>query len=155
MNPIGYMQRTRDLYRAQGFTRDYVWAHHVEIPFQPLNKPLGECTLTIVTTAVIDSHIAKPLRKAASYSHEDLPDQLNTSDLAWDKATTHTDDRQSYFPLEVLEDLAAEGKIGKLAPRFHFVPTEYSQGNTTDLDAPAILDNCREDGVDVALLIPL
>lgn len=155
MNPIDYMQRTRDFYRAQGFDKDYVWAHYEEIPFTPLRKPLSECTVAIVTTAVIESDIPKSMRKARSYALADLPAQLDTNDLAWDKATTHTDDRQSYFPLEALQELVANRTIKKLAPRFHFIPTEYSQRNTLELDAPTILGACKEDGVDIALLVPL
>jgi D-proline reductase (dithiol) PrdB len=155
MNPINYMQRTRDFYRAQGFQKDYVWAHYDEIPFTPLAKPLSECTVAIVTTAVVESDIPKPARKAASYPLSELPAQLDTNEVAWDKVTTHTDDRQSYFPLEALEALVNSGKIKKLAPRFHFIPTEYSQSNTLELDAPAILAACEEDGVDIALLVPL
>ena len=155
MNPINYMQRTRDFYRAQGFEKDYEWAHYDEIPFTPLRKPLGECTVAIVTTAVVESDIPKPVRKATSYPYSALPSKLNTNEQAWDKVTTHTDDRQSYFPLEALEELLSSGKVKKIAPRFHFIPTEYSQGNTLEIDAPAILAACREDAVDIALLVPL
>ena len=40
--PIPYMQRTRDYYTAIGYTTPYRWAHYVEAPFQPLNKPLAQ-----------------------------------------------------------------------------------------------------------------
>ncbi len=155
MNSINYMQRTRDLYRAQGFKKDYVWAHFTDTPFTRIDKPLSDCKIAVVTTAVVDSSIPKPVRQAASYHYSDLPDHLDTKDLAWDKVSTHTDDRQSYFPFEVLKKFAAEGRIESLAPRFHFVPTEYSQRNTLTSDAPAILDACKEDKVDIALLVPL
>ncbi len=155
MNSINYMQRTRDLYRAQGFKKDYVWAHFTDTPFIQIKKPLAECKVAVVTTAVVDPAVPKPVRKAASYLYCDLPDQLDTNDLAWDKVTTHTNDRQSYFPFEVLNKLVREGKIKSLAPRFHFVPTEYSQRNTLTSDAPTILSACQEDGVDIALLVPL
>ncbi len=45
--------------------------------------------------------------------------------------------------------------MGSLAARFHGVPTDYSQRRTLENDAPEILERCREDGVDVALLVPL
>ena len=41
--PIPYMQRTRDYYRAIGYTTPYRWAHHIDAPFQPLKKPLAQC----------------------------------------------------------------------------------------------------------------
>jgi hypothetical protein len=34
------------------------------------------------------------------------------------------------------------------------VPTLRSQRLTTERDAPRILDMCREDGVDAAILVP-
>jgi len=155
MNNIPYIQRTRDYYRAQGFKTDYIWASFDETPFAPLTRFLSDCTVTLITTAVVEAEIPKSVREARSYSFSDVPERFYTDDLAWDKVTTNTDDRQSYFPFEVLSDLEASSRIGKLASRFHFVPTEYSHRNTVDKDAPAILDACREDQVDIALLVPL
>ncbi|MCH8257330.1 MAG: hypothetical protein IIA75_05435 [Proteobacteria bacterium] len=155
MNTIGYIRRTRDYYRAQGFKTDYVWARFDETPFSPLTRPLADCTVTLVTTAVVEQEIPKPIRDARSYSFTEVPENFCTDDLAWDKVTTNTDDRQSYFPLEVLSELAESNRIGKLAPRFHFVPTEYSHASTLEKDAPTILEACRIDQVDIALLVPL
>ena len=39
--------------------------------------------------------------------------------------------------------------------RFYTVPTDYSKRNTEEVDAPEILRLFREDGVDIALLVPL
>ena len=83
------------------------------------------------------------------------PARLNTAYLAWDKESTHTDDRGSYLPIEVVSALAAEGVIGGLAPRFHGVPTDYSQRRTSGQDAPQVLARLRDDGADAALLCPL
>jgi len=152
--PIAYIERTRRYYEAQGFG-PYQWAQHDEIPWQPLNKPLAECRVAIVTTAVPDGSIAKPIRTASSWRLDQAPERFRTDELSWDKINTHTDDRCSYFPLEALENLAASGVIGSLATRFHFVPTEYSQRNTTTDDAPVVVQACVEDEVDIAILIPL
>jgi len=152
---IEYIKRTRDYYRAQGFKQDYQWASHNQTPFQPLLKPITDSVITLVTTAVTEPDIPKPIRAAKSYSFAKVPKAFETSELSWDKQTTHTRDRSSYFPMEILQDLVAEGTIGALAERYHFVPTEYSQSNTIEKDAPAIVNACKEDAVDVAILIPL
>ena len=152
---IPYMERTRLFYRAQGFKKDYVWAQFATIPFQPLRKPLTDSRVTIVTTAVAHPDIPKPVRIAESIPFSDVPEHFDTSELAWDKDSTHTKDRQSYFPLEVLQQLAAEKMILDLAPRYHFVPTQYSHRATIEDDAPAISAACIEDQVDIALLVPL
>ena len=83
------------------------------------------------------------------------PDRLFTSDLSWDKNATNTDDLDSYFPVHHLQALEEEGRIGRLSDRFYCVPTDYSQRRTNEVDAPEILRRCREDGVDVALLMAL
>jgi hypothetical protein len=152
---IAYMERTRRYYRAQGFDSDYTWAHHTHSPFTRLAKPLSESRVTLVTTAVPEPEIPKPVRRASSHLFTETPDKFDTDELSWDKDSTHTDDRQSYFPLEILETLVAEGMLGQLADHYHFVPTQYSQRATIEEDAPQIARACLEDGVDVAILIPI
>lgn len=155
--PIQYMERTRLYYEAQGFARPYRWAHYEDIPFTPPRKPLAESTVTIVTTAISgrDVDLPKVGRTASSIPMADAPEVFSTDDLSWDKVTTHTGDRESFFPLETLQRLEAEGRIGTLAKRYHFVPTEYSQRHTIESDAPRILEACVDDEVDVAILVPL
>ena len=152
---VQYMERTRLYYRAQGFKNDYAWAHFDETPFHHPGKPLSGCRVTVVNTAVTHGDIPKAIRKAESIPFSQVPDHFLTSELAWDKETTHTDDRQSYFPLEVLQQLRNEGIIGSIAVRYHFVPTQYSHRATIEEDAPAITAACIEDEVDIAILIPL
>ena len=156
-NPIRYMERTRLYYEAQGFDRAYQWAHYDDIPFTRLRKPPGQCRVAILTTAISNEDVETPMvgRTAHSYPLSEVPENFFTDDLSWDKVTTHTDDRGSYFPLEPLERLVEEGRIGGLAPRYHFVPTEYSQRHTLEHDAPQIRDACLEDEVDIAILVPL
>ena len=153
--PALYMEKTRRYYQAQGFEKAYQWAQFDEIPFSPLSKALEECTIALITTAVPDGAVPKLLRKASSLNLDQVPDQFFTDDLSWDKEATHTDDRQSYFPLEACQSLVEEGTLGQLAPRFHFVPTDYSQRHTIEDDAPSIVAACLEDEVDIAILIPL
>ncbi|MFT6436781.1 MAG: hypothetical protein ACJAVI_004853 [Candidatus Azotimanducaceae bacterium] len=152
--PIKYIDRTRAFYSAQDFT-PYNYAHHESSPFHRLQKPLAACRVAIVLTAVTNGETPKNLRGAESHAVSDAPESFRTDELSWDKITTHTDDRQSFFPLEVLQSLENEGVISSLAPRYHFVPTEYSQRNTRENDAPAIRDACINDEVDIVLLIPL
>ena len=57
--------------------------------------------------------------------------------------------------LKQLKKLKDEGKIGSLAPHFHSLPTDYSQRNTIENDAPEILKRLVEDQADIAMLVPL
>ncbi len=152
---VPYMQRTRDYYRAQGYTEDYVWPHHDDTPFSPLSKPLSECRVAVITTAMPDTEIGRAHRQVYSSLSAPIPKSMYTDELSWDKAHTHTDDVNSFLPLEQLMVLEDEGGIGCVASRFHSVPTEYSQRNTRINDAPEILERCREDQVDLAILVPL
>jgi hypothetical protein len=83
------------------------------------------------------------------------PRRMFTADLFWDKVATHTDDVESFLPLNRLAEYAVGGRVKSLSPRFYGVPTEYSQGKTSLRDAPKILEWCREDGVDAMFLSAL
>ena len=158
MADVPYMERTRAWYDAQGYERAYRWATFDEVPFAPLEKPLADCRVAVITTAGRLEPDGRPLLPKRVYSQpttSDIPEHFYTADLAWDRGATHLDDSRSFLPIAQLADLAAEGRIGGLAPRFHGVPTEYSQRRTTDIDAIEILRRLREDAADVALLVPL
>jgi|TARA_Y100000310_G_C20694215_1_gene824341 hypothetical protein len=149
------MERSRAYYAAQGYERPYRWASFESVPFARLAKPLSQATLTLITTAMpIDDSRQGP-KKVCSGSMQNPPEHLFNSDLAWDKQATHTEDLDSFFPVHHLQALVEEGRIGKLSSQFHCAPTDYSQRRTLEVDAPEILRRCREDQVDVALLVPL
>lgn len=149
------MERTRRYYEAQGFAKPYAWARFEDVPFASLPKPLARATLALVTTgALYDRQESEP-RFVASASTAHPPERLFAGDLAWHRQATHMEDRGAYLPIEALEDLVAEGRLGGLAQRFHCAPTEYSQRRTCEFDAPELLKRCRQDGADIALLVPL
>jgi len=158
---ISYIDRTRRFYAAQGYDKPYRWAHHSAVPFAPLGKPLAESRVAVITTASpfdgaeAKSGVLRGSKKVWSGTTETTPDRLYTDDLAWDKESTHTKDVESFLPLEALRSFIAEGRIGSLANRFHGVPTDYSQRRTIEQDAPEVVSRCLEDGVEVALLVPL
>jgi D-proline reductase (dithiol) PrdB len=151
--PIKYIARTRHYYRALGYAQDYIWATFDDVPFSELAKPLSETRIALVTTA-------SPLdfdgvKRVWSGPVSPPPPKLFTDNVAWDKESTHTNDRASFLPIEAAAELASEGLLGGLTARFHGVPTEYSQRKTLTEDAPQILARVREDGADAAVLCPL
>jgi hypothetical protein len=151
--PTKYMDRTRHYYRALGYTRDYIWATFDDVPFSQLAKPLSELRITLVTTASpIDFDGVK---RVWSGPVSPAPPKLFTNHVAWDKESTHTNDRASFLPIEAAAELASDGLFGGLTARFHGVPTEYSQRKTLTEDAPQILARLHEDGTDAAVLCPL
>ena len=160
--PIRYMERTRNYYRALGYERDYRWAQNDDAPFARLDKPLSEARIACIGTSYLPDPAGgswspdnPPPKEVWSHAVADAPADLYNQNLAWDKEQTHTRDRESYLPLKALAALADRGVIGGIAPRFHGVPTVYSHRETTEADAPKLLERLREDQADAALLAAL
>lgn len=156
MSHVRYIDKTREYYASEGYTTPYQWAHFDTIPFTPLPRPLAACRMGVVTTseiAVRDQPTADDLAREVYSLPSDLrPAQLFSRKAAYDRYATTLEDVEAYLPLTHLGGLAAEGRIGGLARRFHVVYNEYSQGKTSEVDAPEVLRRCREDGVDVVAL---
>ena len=163
--PIPYMQRTRDYYRAIGYPTPYRWAHHTDTPFTSLTKPLRQSTVAIVTTAARfdpakgDQGPGAPYNGGAKFYQVYAGETSRTPDLrishiGYDRKHTTATDQNSWFPLAQLNQAAAEGRIGAVAPRFFGAPTNRSHRVTTDTDAPEILANCIANCVDAVVLVP-
>ena len=163
--PIEYIQRTRAYYLALGYDAPYVWAHFDDVPFRPLKIPLDQARLAVVTTAAPyqpgkgDQGPGAPYNAAAKfyavYSGDAAynPD-LRISHIAIDRDHTTAEDIGTYFPLAALKRAQVAGRIAKVAPRFHGLPTNRSQAHTLEVDAPELLRRCLHDGVDAAILVP-
>ncbi len=161
MTYVHYIDKTREYYLSEGYEKPYVWAHFDDIPFTPLSKPLAQCRVGLVTTSelAIRSEAGAQQEEEEDFSHSvyslpcDTPvERLYSRKESYDQYATTLDDVDSYLPLTRLYELAAQGRIASLAPRFHTVYSQYSQRRTKEVDAPQILHWCREDKVDVALL---
>ncbi|QQS13101.1 MAG: hypothetical protein IPK81_02205 [Rhodospirillales bacterium] len=155
--PVPYMERTRYYYRALGYPTDYVWARHDDAPFTRPAKPMREATIALITTAGPPDRSNRDARNRKHVWSGDVanPPAGFDTDLAWDKEATHVDDRETFLPIDAMRRLAAKGVIGRLAPRFHGAPTDYSHRKTNEHDAPELLRRLREDGVDAAILTAL
>lgn len=158
---VSYIDKSREFYQASGYDRPYRWASNEETPFTALSKPMSESRVGIVTTSFPHrENVAlepgdPPLSKDAYVAPSSpVPERMFTDDLSWHKEATHTDDVESFLPLGLLTETEGSGRIGAASPRFYGVPTEYSQ-RKTGIDAKTIEQWCREDALDVVLLIPL
>ncbi len=158
---VSYIDKSREYYLAQDFNNPYRWASNATAPWAPLTKPLSRSRVGLVTTSSViawegtepgpgdapNAVFAAPI--------EPPPDRLYTMHRFWDKNATHSNDVESFCPIRRLSEARQAGRIGSLSPRFYGVPTEYSQRKTNEIDAPEVLRLCREDEVDVAVLVPL
>ena len=151
---VSYIDKSREYYLARGYGNPYRWAHYEDVPFAPLAKPLSENRVALITTAALCEE-ERSLKEVYAAATAPPPAALFTDHRSWHKEATHTRDVESFLPIRRLEEFAAAGRIGSPSPRFYGVPTDYSQRRTVDEYAPALLDLCRADAVDVALLFPL
>ena len=154
-----YIDLSREYYAAYGYSKPYKWMSHADVPFARLKKPLSECRMGLLTTTDLEKLPGKNkmerylLRKVYAHPADDAPEHFYTQDLQWDQEATHTDDNDSFMPLNRLAESAANNRIGSASPRFYGAMTDYSQGKTSETSAPQVFQFCREDGVD-ALILP-
>jgi D-proline reductase (dithiol) PrdB len=163
--PIAYRERIRTYYEALGYGPPYEWAHYAEVPFQPLNKAVSKCRVTLITTAALynsskgDQGPGAPYNAAAkfysAYSRDTAQDHdLRISHVAIDRSHTTAEDPGTYFPLPELRRAAERGRIGSVASRFHGLPTNRSHRVTLRVDCPEIVTRCKQDEIDAAVLVP-
>ena len=161
---VRYIDKTREYYLSQGYDKPYKWAHFDEVPFAPLTKPLSACRVTLVSTSEISIRGAEQAGDEAQMGNiggsytipSDLPAaRLYSPSHSFDQAATTLEDVDAFFPTTRLHEAVAAGRIGSLTARFHGVFNAYSQRRTRERDAPAVLERCREDGADVAVMVPV
>ena len=163
--PVRYIERTRNYYLGLGYETPYVWAHYIEVPFTPLQKPLNQSILGLVTTAVPFDASKGPQGPGASYNAVakfydpyirsiDEDADLRIAHVGIDRRNANMQDSNCWFPLDAAKRAVAKGRIQSLSQHFYGLPTNRSQRHTLEIDAPLILSKMRADHVDVAVLIP-
>jgi D-proline reductase (dithiol) PrdB len=162
--PVRYMERTRAWYLALGFDNPYRWAHYLDVPFTALEGSLANSVVTLITTASPYDPSKGDQGPGAAYNAQAKfyevysgstaqDHDLRIAHVAIDRKHTAMTDPNSWFPLPLMRQMQAQGRIGRLAPRFHGAPTNRSQRHTLEIDCPQILARCREDGVQAAVLV--
>jgi glycine/sarcosine/betaine reductase selenoprotein B len=163
-SPIPYLQRIAEYYQALGYGAPYRWAHYDDVPFAPLAKRLGDSRIGLITTAAPyqpgkgDQGPGAAYNAAAKfytvYSGDSAQDHdLRISHVGYDRSHTTAADSNTWFPLPALRRMAAKGRIGAVAPRFHGAPTNRSIRTTLERDCPELLRRVREDKVDAVILV--
>jgi D-proline reductase (dithiol) PrdB len=162
--PVPYIERTHTWYGALGYGNPYRYAQYTEVPFTRLQRPLATARVVLLTTAAPyqpdkgDQSARAPYNAAAKFYAVYSGDSAADHDLRVSHVGVHrahlADDTNCWFPLPALLRAAAARRIGSVAPRFHGVPTNRSQRHTLEVDAPQVLDLCRQDAADAAVLVP-
>lgn len=161
--PVRYIDRTHAWYDRIGTANHYRYASFEQVPFHRLRKPLKDCTVALVTTAAPYQPDKGPQDSRAPYNAaakfyavysapaSQDPD-LRISHVGVNRREL-TDDMDSWFPLRALRRACALGRIGRMAPRFHGMPTNRSQRHTMSVDGPELLARCQADEVDAVVLV--
>jgi hypothetical protein len=165
MTHVKYIERTREYYLSQGYDQSYAWAHFDDVPFTPLKKPLAESRITLISTGEIairfdpdtedDPMEETQIGNIYSIPSAIDPDRLYSHSYSYDRFATTLDDLNSFFPVTRLHEAVESGRLGSMAARLHSGHYTYSQRKTLERDAPEVLKRCREDGVDIAVLVPI
>jgi D-proline reductase (dithiol) PrdB len=162
-----------DSYRFLDFATRQVmkaWAAREKpgkIPFTPLTKPMGECTVALLSTAGIARNDDRPFDQ--EHERRDpwwgdpgfrvIPPGTTERDVRI--YHLHIDPRfgeadlDVVLPMRRLAELAQERVVGRPAPA-HYSIMGYILEPTVLVNetAPAIAEPMRRDGVDAAALVP-
>ncbi|MFT5393182.1 MAG: D-proline reductase (dithiol) PrdB [Gammaproteobacteria bacterium] len=165
MSYVRYIDKTREYYSSQGYDKPYQWAEFEDAPFTAMSKPLAQCRVGLVSTGEVmmradddaseDETQMGNLGGVYSIPSDTSVDSLYSPSHSYDKHHTTLDDVNAFFPIERLREAVTAGRIASLSQRCIGVFNAYSQRKTRERDAPEALKRLREDGADVAVLIPV
>ena len=161
MDPIRYVDALAARYGAMGFPT-YDWSRHDDAPLTPLEKPLAECTVTMLTSGGI-SQCSMPAWDPDArndFRLDQIPADADSGGFQiHDSYYDHSDayvDLNCVFPIDRLREMAEAGEIGAVAPRFWsgFMGRIYKRRAVMEEHAPALAMALKADGVDVFAGIP-
>jgi D-proline reductase (dithiol) PrdB len=129
------------------------------IPWSPLQRPIQEATVALVTTAGVHLRDDQPFVLDGDATFRVIPRSAEAGDLAIShRAYDRTDalhDVNLVFPLQRLRELETEGVIGRVAGR-HYGFGLVEVGHGKELAAPGreVGRLLKRDHVDLALFVP-
>ena len=152
-------------FKLRTFMKLYRYRRYDTTPHTPLQRPLAECRVALVTTAGLYTASQEPFDdhfKGGDYSYRDLRNTVDVQTLtiahrstAYDQTGSFTD-RNLVFPLDRFRELEQTGKIGQLNNRhFSFMGSQTAPGRLIKRTAPEVGQHLKSDGVDVAFLTPV
>lgn len=152
--------------------RDYVLplrhADPARTPWNPLSKPLEECSVTLISSAGIHLKGDIPFdldreRREPTWgdpSYREIPSSAGQDDVEYTHMHIATDylekDRNVAWPVDRFLEFEREGKIGRMTSTLYsiygYVPNFHLLLKQT---APKIVSRLKEEGVDAAFLFPV
>ena len=157
---VSYIDKSREYYAAHGYEQPYQWATNDDAPFTKLQKPLAESKLGLVTTSYFlpgdfEYRVPSDLPRVPALAERGELSNLNNQHLSWAKDETNTNDQGSFLPLAQADRLVEEGRLGSVSDRIYCLPTQFSHRQTQRRDTPQLIEWMKEDGIDLAVMVPL
>jgi D-proline reductase (dithiol) PrdB len=151
--------------KVQLFLKAYRWRRIDPVPWTPLSKPLASCRVALVSSAGFVLPGQEPFdekKRGGDPSFREIPSDTNVGSLAdahrsesFDHAAMLRDPNLA-FPIDRLRELQESGRIGQVNRRhLSFMGSLTAIGRLVAETAPAAARLFAEDGVDVALLVPV
>lgn len=147
------------------FLRAYRWRRVDPVPWTPLRRPLSESRLALVSSAgfVLPGQVPfDESKRGGDPSFREIPSDTEAGvlvDTHRSEAFDHTAmcrDPNLAFPVDRIRELASRGRIGSVNPRhLSFMGSLTAPGRLVRDTAPAAARSLVDDGVDVALLVPV
>ena len=147
------------------FLRAYPWRRIDPVPWTPLRAPLAECRLALVSSAAFVLPGQAPFDESirgGDPSFREIPSDADVStliDTHRSQSFDHTGllrDPNLAFPIDRVRELAQEGRIGSVNRRHLSVRGSLTApGRLIHQTAPEVARQLLDDGVDVALLVPV
>jgi D-proline reductase (dithiol) PrdB len=147
------------------FLKAYRWRRIDPVPWSPLRKPLAESRVALVSSAAFVAPGQEPFDESVrggDPSFREISSDVTVDELIdthRSESFDHTgmrEDPNLAFPLDRVRELAERGRIGSVNRRhFSFMGSLTATGRFTSRTVPLIASQLVEDGVDVALLVPV
>lgn len=160
---MSFLDIERDFIR-QKILPDFEWTGFEEpTEAKPLTKPLTECRVALVTTSgaylAASQERFDTKNRLGDDSFRIIPNGTAPEEIALAHPGYDTkrakEDLDTVFPYQLLNRLKHEGIIGEAAPRhFSFMGYVPRPERLVWRNAPKVGRLLREDGVDLAVLVP-
>lgn len=135
------------------------------MPWTPLSKPLRDSKLALVSSAGFTAPGQAPFdesRRGGDFTFRAIPADIDVGTLdnqhrseSFDHAPMLQDPNVA-FPIDRIRELVEHGRIGSLSSRhLSFMGSITAPGRLIRDTAPEAAQTLVDDGVDVALLVPV
>ncbi|MBW2433018.1 MAG: hypothetical protein JRF36_05420 [Deltaproteobacteria bacterium] len=147
------------------FLKAYPWRRVDPVPWQPLQKPLEDCRLALVSSSGFITADQAPFDetiRGGDYSFREIQSDITVDRLidahrsdSFDHSGIRKDPNLA-FPISRMRELEKKGRIGLLNHRhLSFMGSITAPGRMLKKTLPAALKLLKDDAVDAALLVPV